>query len=176
MKTLRVLLCCVALLGLVSCSANVKRHDPSSNFVYNGEKFSAVRVDLSTEAEKKQADNIKFNPTELKSNLERRLNADGLFGNDQPHTVQVTVKDIRVRSTFSAVMWGFMAGDDHIYGDVVILNGDNQPLHSFEVKASYALGGFAGGQDSMRMNWLYERFAEMVSKEIRGSPETQAKR
>jgi hypothetical protein len=38
-----------------------------------------------------------------------------------------------------------------------------------------ALGGFAGGQDGTRMNWLYERFAELTAQEIRGGTPKQAK-
>ena len=62
-----------------------------------------------------------------------------------------------------------------IVGDVVILDGANQPIYRFEVTASYALGGFAGGQDSARMNWLYERFAELTAQEIRGGTQKQPK-
>jgi hypothetical protein len=42
-------------------------------------------------------------------------------------------------------------------------------LNSFEVSASYALGGLAGGQDDARLSWLYEKFAELASKEITGT-------
>ena len=78
----------------------------------------------------------------------------------------VEVKDIRVRSNFSAVMWGFMAGDDHIVGDIVVKATDGLEMDRFEVSSSYALGGFAGGQDSSRMGWLYEAFAEETIKEL----------
>lgn len=36
----------------------------------------------------------------------------------------------------------------------------------FVVSSCYALGGLAGGQDSMRMSWLYEKFAEETVKEL----------
>ena len=107
--------------------------------------------------------------------LEERLTADGLLVQGEKYRVQVAVKEIRVRSTFSAIMWGFMAGDDHIQGEVTILGAVDQPIHTFDVKASYALGGFAGGQDGMRMNWLYRRFAELTSEEIRNGNKKQAK-
>jgi hypothetical protein len=174
MKTLRMLLL-AALCGLAACSGNIKPGDGAGSYAYNGEKFSAVKVELTPQAQNKLSDNIKFQADALQSNVQRRLSADGLFASDQPYQIQVKVKDIRVRSTLSAVMLGFMAGDDHIVGDVVILDSDNRPLYQFEVAASYALGGFAGGQDGMRMNWLYERFAELTSKEIRTGTQKQAK-
>jgi len=37
------------------------------------------------------------------------------------------------------------------------------------VTASYALGGFGGGQDEMRMSWLYEAFAKALVSEITGA-------
>lgn len=36
-------------------------------------------------------------------------------------------------------------------------------LDEFAVNASYALGGFAGGQDATRTGWLYEAFAREVA-------------
>jgi hypothetical protein len=39
-------------------------------------------------------------------------------------------------------------------------------LRSFEVNANYAFGGLAGGQDSVRMNWMYDKFAELASAEL----------
>ena len=30
----------------------------------------------------------------------------------------------------------------------------------------YALGGLAGGQDSARLNWLYEEFAKLLAQEV----------
>jgi Domain of unknown function (DUF4410) len=174
-KTIRLLLLLAAVCGLPACSGNVRHGDDTGSFAYNGQKFSAVKVELTPAAEGKLSDNIKFHAEELQSNVQRRLSTEGLFAEEQPYRIQVVVKDIRVRSTFSAIMWGFMAGDDHIVGDVVILDGDNQPIYQFEVTASYALGGFAGGQDGTRMNWLYERFAELTAQEIRGGTPKQAK-
>jgi hypothetical protein len=59
-----------------------------------------------------------------------------------------------------------MAGDDHINGHVRVLDPSGRPLRSFEVKASYALGGLAGGQDGARMGWLYDKFADMAAEEL----------
>ena len=42
---------------------------------------------------------------------------------------------------------------------VTLADADNHPVDRFKVSASYALGGIAG-IDSMRMDWLYEKFTE----------------
>ncbi len=62
-----------------------------------------------------------------------------------------------------------MAGDDHIKGDVLVRAPDGTELQSFSVNASYAFGGLGGGQDSVRMNWLYENFAKRVAEEVTGT-------
>jgi hypothetical protein len=69
-------------------------------------------------------------------------------------------------------MFGFLAGDDHIEGDVLVRASDGGKLQEFSVSASYAFGGFAGG-DETRMNWLYESFAERMTEELSGRTEGQ---
>lgn len=111
------------------------------------------------------ADNIKFEPARLQNMLQRQLGARSLIDEKSDHVLDVKVSDIRVRSTFSAVMFGFMAGDDHVNGTVSLLNAGNSPLHTFDVSASYAFGGVAG-MDDTRMNWLYEKFSELTVAEL----------
>jgi hypothetical protein len=81
--------------------------------------------------------------------------------------LEVRVKDVRVRSNFTAIMFGFMAGSDSIKADIIVKSPSGQELDRFEVSTSYALGGLAGGQDSARMGWLYEKFAEETLKELK---------
>jgi hypothetical protein len=64
-------------------------------------------------------------------------------------------------------MFGFLAGPDNISGNVRVLDPTGKTLRSFEISASYALGGFAGGQDSIRLNYLYEKFAELTRDQLR---------
>lgn len=73
--------------------------------------------------------------------------------------LNVEVTGIRMRASFSAVMFGFMAGNDYVDGTVTFADADNHPVDRFKVSASYALGGIAG-IDSMRMDWLHEQFTE----------------
>jgi hypothetical protein len=82
--------------------------------------------------------------------------------------IEIVVTSMRVRSNFSAIMFGFMAGDDHIKGDVIVRSPLGQAMQRFTVSASYALGGLAGGQDEARMGWLYESFAKRTLEELTG--------
>ena len=63
--------------------------------------------------------------------------------------------------------WRLFAGADNISGNVHVLDPAGKTLRSFEVSASYAFGGLAGGQDSIRLNYLYEKFAELTRDQLR---------
>jgi hypothetical protein len=78
------------------------------------------------------------------------------------------VTDIRIRSSFSAGMWGVMAGADRLEGDVFVKNEEGKILNSFSISASYTWGGSIGGNDDIRMNWLYDKFAKLTVKNILG--------
>ncbi len=162
----------VLAMLMVGCASGVSRTKESTQ-----EKFYCsvdnpvgdLQVVLTEEGKADLKDNLKFNPDELKNHLERAFMASSLMKQelkgDLPSLV-VEVKEIRVRSNFSAIMWGFMAGNDHITGDIVIKDKNDLELDRFEVSASYALGGLGGGQDSARMDWLYEAFSEETVKEL----------
>ncbi len=169
MKLVSIVILALALAG---CSAGVKRPQVSEvgrPCLSERDQVSSVSVSLTEEAKKKALDNLKFNPDELLSHVKRGLEANNLLNPSgdlsRPH-LEVLVKDMRVRSNFSAVMWGFMAGADSITADIVLEDEAGKELDRFEVSASYALGGLAGGQDSARMSWLYEKFAEETVKEL----------
>lgn len=136
-------------------------------------QFASVSLSMSPEAKEKALENLKFNPDELLSHVKRALDSRSLLdasGAPQLPKLQVVVKDMRVRSNFSAIMWGFMAGADSIQGEIVLTDSAGKELDRFTVSASYALGGLAGGQDSTRMSWLYEKFAEETVKELSKQP------
>ena len=67
----------------------------------------------------------------LRTTLQRTLESKSLIAPDGDFDLQVVVDDIRVRSTFNAVMWGFMAGDDHLDGTATVLRKDGQPAGRF---------------------------------------------
>jgi hypothetical protein len=135
---------------------------------YTGQRFHTVSVGLSEEAQSKLAKNREFSPDALKDTVKRALEAKGLLNENADYSVNITVTDVRVRSMFSAVMFGAMAGDDRIVGTVTLTDNTNKPVTSFEVSVYYALGGVLGGIDRVRMDWLYEKFAELTVAGLTG--------
>jgi hypothetical protein len=166
MITLRSVMLLLPLLVIAGCSSQITRPenvDATRPIVKALQDFT---VEMSPNAKLQLADNVKFDINALRSTLLRTLEGNSLIAENGDYRLKVVVNDIRVRSTFNAVMWGFMAGNDHLTGDVIVLNLAGEPIDNFEASASYALGGVGGGQDTSRMNWLYEEFSEMVANEL----------
>jgi hypothetical protein len=153
-------------LGLSACSGTIKPDLRVQGDISRVEGVAQVSVAMSPDAAKQLADSPQFNREELAGFLRRRLEGKGLVASGAMHRVDIVVTDLRVRGVFAAVMFGAMAGDDHVNGRVRILDERNRPIRSFDVQASYALGGWAGGQDGMRMNWLYDKFSELAVAEL----------
>jgi hypothetical protein len=130
-----------------------------------------VSISLAPEAQQVASTTIRFDQGTLlrlvRQGLEQKK-ALSAAPNQVLPSVEILVTSIRSRSTFNAVMFGFMAGDDHIKGDVIVRSPDGAELHRFGVSASYAFGGVAGGQVDTRMGWLYEAFAKHVIEELTG--------
>jgi hypothetical protein len=115
---------------------------------------------------------VRFEEDKLREMIQRKLEVSGLLDEGSTKKVSIEITDIRIRSSFNAFMWGFMAGDDHIDGQVSLIDNDGKPIHSFTVSASYALGGLAGMNET-RMSWLFEKFSELTVAEIKGEPVEQ---
>ena len=163
------------IASLAGCASEVKRHDEpekrAAYFAGGGKLARDVTLTVSDAARSQLASNPGFNQGHLLSTVKRKLEARSLLAaapDPSLPTIDVVITDVRVRSNFSAVFWGFMAGSDILAGDVIARNHDGKELQRFSVNTSYALGGFAGGQDSTRMNWLYESFANELIKELTG--------
>ena len=166
-----LLLTLVLALVLTGCSAGVTRpsdESQTSNVLLT--EPATITLTLSDDARKQAASNTKFNEDVFLGTLTHALDAKGLLAkNDAPvRRITVEVTGVRVRGTFSAIMFGFMAGPDHLKGRVTLIDADNNPLRFFDVSATYAFGGVAGGQDGTRLGWLYERFAQEMINELTG--------
>jgi hypothetical protein len=167
----------LVVMLLSGCAGTIKQDQRIQGDVSRIEGVSRVVVRMSPDATKQQADNAQFSRDELANYMRRRLESKQLLAPTAAHHIDVVVTDIRVRSALAAVLFGFMAGDDHVHGVVRVMDANDQPLRSFEVKTSYALGGIGGGQDGTRMNWMYDKFAEMALGELEkvvGTPKTAA--
>ncbi len=175
---IRAIRLCIALAAvalLAGCASGVQRHDDperrAAYFAGGGKVAQNVTLTLSKEAQAKLTDNLKFDQEKLLSTVRRALDAKGLLAKTPDGslpTIEIVVTDLRVRSNFSAIMFGFMAGNDTIAGDVIARDPSGKELQRFSVSASYALGGLAGGQDDARMGWLYETFAQHTVEELTG--------
>lgn len=161
-------------LHLTGCAAGVQHGaNPVPGETLEGKKVRSVTIRLTEEAKQQLPENLKFNMNTLLDHVQRAMDANGMLGKPEESAtatrqVEIVVKDIRTRSNFAAVMFGFMAGDDHVVGDVLLKDGSGNEIKKFEVSASYALGGLAGGQDDSRMSWLYEKFTELTIQEFKG--------
>lgn len=155
-----------ALALLAGCAGTIKQDARVAGDVSRLEGVTQVVALMSPDAAKQQVDNPQFNRDELATRLRQRLEAKGLTASSATHRVEIVVTDVRVRGAFTAIMFGFMAGDDHVTGRVRVLDASGRALRSFDVHASYAFGGLAGGQDGVRMNWMYDKFADMAMAEL----------
>jgi Domain of unknown function (DUF4410) len=168
----RLLSMCVLVL-LTACAGTVKREPGQMNKTYVTAGIAAVQVSMTAEAQALLKDNPQFNTRDLQGYIQRRLEGNGMLNAAANERVEVVVTSIRVRSTASAVIFGVLAGQDHMEGKVRVLGADGRRLHSFDVNASYAFGGAAGG-DGLRMGWMYEKFSELVLAELTGTTEASA--
>lgn len=170
--SLRFLSIAAFVLALTGCAASVKHTEIQNKQFVTAQSTKQVRVSMNDEAKKKLEDNLKFDQNALLDHVKRAMTAQNLLNEtlETAQTVDIVIKDIRVRSNFSAVMFGFMAGNDSVTGDVILRDAQGREVNRFEVSASYALGGLAGGQDNARMSWLYEKFAELAVQNLRGMP------
>ncbi|AJK45890.1 DUF4410 domain-containing protein [Burkholderia plantarii] len=173
----RYVMAAVLVVGFLSgCASSVTRDAadqastaPTASTVKFGTVPVQVKITLDQAAQDALKDNLKFNVKKLQETLESALDARKLLASkDDANAMQLNVEitGIRVRSNFSAVMFGFMAGSDYIDGSVSLVDPNHQPIDHFKVSTSYALGGLAGGQDEARMGWLYEKFAEKTLAEL----------
>ncbi len=161
-----LMLFAAAILG--GCASGVSRHsETAAPQRAGGERIADVSVRLSPEAQAKVADNPGFSTSDLAARIRAHLQTRGALDATSASVLDVSVSDFRVRSTFAAVMFGFLAGNDSLTGAVQVRRpqGETAP---FTVSASYALGGLAGGQDGSRMGWLYDEFARLVVTELYG--------
>jgi len=159
-------LAAACLVALAGCAGTVKQHAGVNGDVTNIEGVGKVVARMSPNAIQQQADNPQFNRDELAGYVYRKLESKHLVTAGATYHVDIVVTDIRVRSAAAAVLLGILAGEDRVVGTVRVMDPANKAVRSFEIKATYALGGWGGGQDSMRMNWMYDKFSELALQEL----------
>jgi hypothetical protein len=161
---------------LAGCASGVRHADDAAKreayFAGGGKLAREVTLSLDKNAQAQISGEARFSRDRLLSTVKSALEARGLLAQSPDAslpTIEIVVTDVRVRSSFSAVMFGFMAGDDRIVGDMIARDSAGKELQRFSVSASYALGGFGGGQDEARMGWLYQTFAKELVNGLTGA-------
>lgn len=163
-KSLAVLL----VLFLAGCAGTIQRESLSGAKKIEGGTYHNVEVVLTDAARRMQGENPQFSVRELSDYVRRRLEAQELLQADGRYRVEVTIESFRVRSAVAAVLLGIMAGTDSIDGYVRVYDSGGRQVHGYKVNASYGLGGWGGGQDGTRMNWMYDKFSELAVAELGG--------
>jgi hypothetical protein len=164
----RYLIIAVIAVLLPACAGTaVRRESPGNVATVGALTVNSVQTTVSPSAKEQLPNNIKFDLNALNSTIERTLSAANLRDTVVANTLDVEINNVYIRGTFSAVMLGLFAGADNISGIVRVLDPTGKVLRTFDVSASYAFGGAAGGQDSIRINYLYEKFAELTRDQLR---------
>jgi len=156
---------CVILVS--GCASNAALRSQHTDYRYNGEKYGKVVVTLSDSVSRDARKGMRLEEMLLDRKILAQLKAEGLYDESSQDSITVLVNSIYIRNAFNAVMFGFMAGADSLKG-AVTLNKGTLELATFDVNASYALGGIAGGQNQARLGWLSDKFAEQAVKMILG--------
>lgn len=162
----------VLVFNLAGCTAGVKPSTLEGPQYLVSQPAKSVSIELSDEAKEKIGDNPRFSQHALLDRIKQALIVRNLLNETKPeavHMIEIVIRDIDVRSRFSAVIFGLTGDSDNIVGDVLLKDSSGKELTRFEISASYALDGLGGGQDEVRMGWLYEKFAELTVTHLVGN-------
>ncbi len=164
---LQVVTLLMLTLLMSACTSSVERLDEEANYQYHNEKYRSIELQISPDATDDPDDLVRFNEEELKKVIEKRLKVHKVLDPASQNIINIEINDIRFRSEFNAFMWGAMAGNDQLRGDVQLIEENGRPIHTFHISTTYALGGFMGAQGT-REDWLYEAFSKLMLEEILG--------
>jgi hypothetical protein len=176
-----ILFCRIALALLIAtlagCASQVTRPPEATTTREPVRALTSFEIEISpvAKAAMDDAEIQKFDLVAFRGVVQRTLDAAKLVSPDGDFRLTVTIDELRVRGTFNAMMWGLMAGTDQLNGTATLNRLDGRPVGNFKVRTSYGLGGFAGGQDSLRVAWLYEEFAKLLTQELVALRDQKAK-
>ena len=96
-----------------------------------------------------------------------RLLKDGLYDASSPATLKLTVTGFRLRS-MAVVTWaGSVSGQDHLFVDAALLDGDGQTVWNEAVSASSMRGSVIFGSESGRLENLARTTAGGLAHDLR---------
>jgi len=155
------------VLSLAACASSARMDESAQNYQFSGDKFGQINVKLADKLANDPKKAIRSEQLNLETSLRSYLSANQLFDETSQNQVNVYIDQLHMRNGFNAVMFGPFAGKDYLGGKVTLVV-DSAEKASFDVKASYALGGIAGGNNSSRLSWMSEKFAEVTANTIKG--------
>jgi len=165
-KTTLVLLTAVLLSA---CETTVNhRADSVDTLAQTGLPIRSVAITYSTSGAEDLKDNAGFDQSKLLDSIDEQLSSKHLLATNAPRgdSLEIRITAVRYRSTFNAVMWGFMSGSDNVRGEVYLRDPSGKQLNHFEVYAMYALGGLGAGWKGERWSYLYNKFGDAVADNL----------
>ncbi len=120
------------IAALAGCASQVTR-TPDAAAAAAREPVRALtsfEIDISPagKAAMAEAETQKFDMATFRGVVQRTLDAAKLVSPDGDFKLTVTIDQLRVRSTFNAIMWGFMAGTDQLNGTATLTRLDGRQV------------------------------------------------
>lgn len=175
---LKNIIASLLLAFVTACASTVHMADGSNGYIYKGEKYGQITVVMSNEVREDSAKSYRVRQLDLDSRMKSSLLDNGAYDEASSRKIEVVINKIHVRNEFNVAFFGPFAGADSLDGTVNLIDEAGGTKASFNVIASYALGGNNLGRNEYRLTWLGVKFAELAAETVTGkktdSPENNA--
>ncbi|XMO25072.1 hypothetical protein ACKZJ7_03090 [Leptospira sp. 'Mane'] len=165
-KTVFVVL--VLVMSLVAnCSTSAKRIGDFQAPNYSTIKFNEkLAVAYLPEADAEIKSGKVFNEENFLNYYKSKLKEKGVISDKAKETIEITINDVRFRSEGVAIWIGTLAGTDSIDLDITIKDAKSKIIDQHKITISYALGGFAGGPNSVRSEYFYKKITNLTLQQL----------
>ena len=186
-RLVRRAIAAAALVVLVAaCTSGVQQHESDDGtYTYSGQTFGKISVRISDAIKNDPEKAARAGQLRLEESVRVSLKFKQLYDEDSKASVYVVVDNMRVRSSFNSIIWGYLAGGDFLGGTVTLNDASGKVLKRFIVSAWYDGGGpvwYFGGtaapagagvaeRDTLRLSSLARRFGDLTAEAIVGKKE-----
>lgn len=167
-RVLRSATVLLLVLFIAACAGKVSNTVETRAIANKGYKFSVVEVQVSDAVKSTLPKNTAFDAEVMEKKAHKRFLDNGLISESSPYKAVISVKRVFIRDGVSAAMFGFLAGEDRIIGNVQVISKGGQLKESFEVKAGNSIGGLAASIASARADWMYGKFVKLTVQVFTG--------
>lgn len=119
------------------------KFNPTINFTYD-----------SNQVQKNFETSKVANPESIEEVFQDALKALRRIDKDSKEKIEIKVKEASFRSTFTAVMFGAMAGGDTFIFDLIIRDEKGKEIDKINFTYKFYLGGLIYGSQNARKKWL----------------------